>query len=261
MIKRTIFFLIFFMSVSLYSQTDAFRSYQYLIVADKFEFLNDSDKYQTSSLTKFLFQKKKFKVFLSNEKLPDVLNANRCLALFVSVKDESSMFSIKNLIEIKDCSAKVVYTSKIGKSKFKDYKKGYQEAIRNAFDSMEDFEFGYKPVETSSLEKDTSGDEVIREELLSSIPLVTDVVTIPEIKNQEKIDTKDSVVLYAQAIENGFQLVNIKPEVVFIILKTNKKDVFILQGKNGNFYKKGDHWLAEYYEGTKLEKKEFKVKF
>ena len=96
-----------------------------------------------------------------------------------------------------------------------------------------------------------------------TIPLATasNKVAIIDMENQQEVNPKSSIILYAQAIENGFQLVNTKPEVVFVILNTNAKDVFILQGKNGNFYKNGDYWVAEYYEGTKLEKKEFKVKF
>ncbi|WP_189663139.1 MULTISPECIES: hypothetical protein [unclassified Polaribacter] len=46
-----------------------------------------------------------------------------------------------------------------------------------------------------------------------------------------------------------------------MILKTSRKENFILKNKKGNFYKKGDNWLAEYYEGNQLITKEFQVKF
>ena len=67
--------------------------------------------------------------------------------------------------------------------------------------------------------------------------------------------------LYAQAKSNGFQLVNTTPEVVFIILKTNIKDVFVIKGKNGIIYKNGNIWVAEYYENTKLVVKQYHIKF
>ena len=67
--------------------------------------------------------------------------------------------------------------------------------------------------------------------------------------------------MYAQSIENGFQLVNTKPEVVFKILKTNLKDVYIITDKKGVFYKVGERWFAEYYENNQLQQIEYQIKF
>ena len=143
MIKKIGLLLLLFMSTSQYSQEINLDKYQYIIVANKFDFLKKSDQYQTSSLTKFLLKKKGFQAFLSDESYPGEIKNNRCLSLFASVKDESSMFTTKSIIEIRDCFGKTLYVSKAGKSKLKDYKKAYQEAIRKAFDSMEDLEYSY----------------------------------------------------------------------------------------------------------------------
>lgn len=267
MIKKTVFFLTLLMSISMYCQKNSSNKYQYILVPVKFDFLKDTDKYQTSSLTKFLFKKKGFKVFLSNEKLPTVLNNDRCLALFASVVDESSVLTIRTSIEIKDCFGKVIYKSKKGKSKVKDYKKGYQEAIRNAFDSMDDFEYNYDSslLVNSQMEEEPYTDN--RREDIAEIVVkpISNVLLTPELKEnavkQENISSIGLPVLYAQAIENGFQLVNKKPEVVFLILRTSIKDVFMIKNKKGNFYKNGNNWLAEYYEGDRLVKKEYQVKF
>ncbi|MFT7331281.1 MAG: hypothetical protein ACI848_001359, partial [Roseivirga sp.] len=67
--------------------------------------------------------------------------------------------------------------------------------------------------------------------------------------------------LYAQPNENGFQLINLKPAVVFLILKTNIKDVFIISNKNGVLYKKGPSWIAEFYENGTLVEKKYQLKF
>lgn len=261
MIKKISFILFLLMSISLNSQETNFDKYQYIVVSDRFEFLNESDQYQTSSLTKFLLKKKGFKVFLSNEKLPKDLNSNRCLGLFADVKEESSMFSIKNIIEIKDCYGKVLYASKTGSSKIKTYKKGYQEAIRNAFETMEDFEYSYN---ASFVDDDTQKQETIvknnSDKVIDTV-ITPKTIVISDVKNEVINQKNDVTTLYAQAIENGFQLVNTKPEVVFILLKTNVKDVFVIKDKNGNFYKKGTNWIAEYYENNKLVKKEFQVRF
>lgn len=254
MIKKISLFLALLMSISLFSQKTTLDKYQYIIVSDKFDYLKKVDEYQTSSLTKFLLKKKGFKVFLSNEKLPKELIENRCLSLFAAVKDESSMFSTKSSIEIKDCYNKILYTSETGKSKFKEYKKAYQEAIRRAFDSMEDFEYSYN-----------SNSIIEQKEDLNLVKVIPKVVVIPEvIKQTEKKEgfaTKSVTILHAQSIINGFQLVNTKPEVVFSILKTNVKDVYIIKNKNGVFYKIGEKWVAEYYKENILIQEEYQIKF
>ena len=48
---------------------------------NNFEFVNSNDKYQTSSLTKFLFNKHGFKAFIADEILPNDVANNRCLVL------------------------------------------------------------------------------------------------------------------------------------------------------------------------------------
>lgn len=257
MIKKISFFLTLFISTTIFSQNINLDQYQYVVVADKFDFLKKVDQYQTSSLTKFLLKKKGFKVFLSNETLPEEIVTNRCLSLFASVRDESNMLTVKSIIEIKDCYGKVIYASEIGRSKHKDYKKAYQEAIRDAYISMEGFEFNYKP--------NLIVEEKLESKIVAPVKTLPKAIITPTIKEDvHKVENKVSEVfsiLYAQPKNNGFQLVNLKPEVVFIILKTNVKDVFVIKGKNGILYKKGENWVAEYYENNQLVKKEYQVKF
>jgi phosphoribosylformylglycinamidine (FGAM) synthase-like amidotransferase family enzyme len=68
-------------------------------------------------------------------------------------------------------------------------------------------------------------------------------------------------VLYAQPKGNGYQLINAMPEIVFIILKTNSKDRFIIKNKNGSFTKTNDIWVAEFYEDDKFQIQKYQVKF
>ena len=99
------------------------------------------------------------------------------------------------------------------------------------------------------------------------IPLITPseaTEATPEkalISNQIQKDFVQIETLYAQVKNNGFQLVNTQPKVVFQLLQTNLKEVFILKGSNGIFYKKGTRWIAEYYENNQLIQKEYLVNF
>ncbi len=252
MIKKISFFLILSVSINLFGQNLNFDKYQYIVVAEKFDYVKKVDQYQTSSLTKFLLKKKGFKVFMSNESLPNEIVSNRCLSLFASVKDESSMLSVKSVIEIKDCYGKVVYTSEVGRSKHKAYKKAYQEAIRNAYNSMEDFEYTY------NINSKAQGK-------VAAVTTDSAVLVAPTVK-KDILEVENKVsetlpVLYAQPKSNGFQLVNLKPEVVFIILKTKVKDVFVIKDKNGILYKKEMSWVADFYENNQLVQKEYQIKF
>lgn len=264
MIKKTILLLIFLVSNTLLSQQTNLDAYKYIIVADKFDFLKKPDQYQTSSLTKFLLEQKGFEVFLSNENLPEKFSKNRCLALYASVKDESGFLTIKNYIEIKDCDNKIIYTSRVGKSKIKNYKRAYHEAIRSAYETMKDFEFSFNPssiLEKKPVHKEEIIAKNIQDEVVTNTDTVPKVILNSEIKNTQSTNNKSLQTLYAQTIENGFQLVNTKPEVIFILLKTNIKDTYLIKDKNGSFYKKDTIWIAEYYLDNKLVKEEYQVKF
>ena len=251
MIKKITYSLLFFIALSTYSQNEKINNYKYVIVQDKFDFLKGSDKYQTSSLTKFLLKKKGFTVFLSNEELPNELITNRCLALFANVTQNSTLFSVKNKIELKDCYGNIIYTSKEGVSKAKDFKKSYHEAIRAAYSTMTDLNYNYeaKKETINTVDKVVIVDKVLP--IKNTKPVVKSVI-----ENNTKVET-----LYAQVKTNGFQLINTVPTIVFQVLETKVKDFFIIKDKNGMLYKNGDSWIAEYYENDKLIMKQFIIKF
>jgi hypothetical protein len=248
---KKILLILLMMSSSIFAQKKI-NNYKYVIVPSKFDFVKKVDEYKTSSLTKFLFNKYGFTALLSSDKLPDDLAKDRCLALTATVRDESTMFTTKNILELKDCYNKTLFSTKVGKSKNKEYKNAYHEAIRDAFKSIQSLKYEYIPAKNTVIE--------IQKE---------NVTTINEpkvIKIEKSIITKEvnEVVkssLYAQSIINGFQLVNTKPEVVFQIVKTNVKDVFIIKNKNGIMYKNDTLWVAEYYKEDVKVMESYQIKF
>ncbi|MFK8058812.1 MAG: hypothetical protein AB8B78_01860 [Polaribacter sp.] len=265
--KKIAVLIVFIGSMLTNGQSKNLNNYKYIIVDEKFDFLKTPDQYQTSSLTKFLLQKSNFNVYINKEKLPKDFYDHRCSALTVSVVDESTMFTTKSKIVFKDCYSEVIYTSKLGSSKLKEYKKAYQQSIRKAYNTMSDIKYVYQPKEKeTNIIKDTKTEvikPIVKEVPIKIVTAVKTVVPITESKNSS-VNTKEIVtnnVLYAQAIENGFQLVNTKPAVVFQVLKTNVNEVFIIKNKNGVFYKNKDTWVAEYYLEGKLVTEKFTVKF
>jgi hypothetical protein len=67
--------------------------------------------------------------------------------------------------------------------------------------------------------------------------------------------------LYAQEIENGFQLVDSSPKVLFKIIKTGANDVYLVEDQTAIIYKKEDKWILESSENGNSTKKELSIKF
>ena len=234
-----------------FGQEKKVNNYKFIVVPDQFDFLKQKDEYKTSSLTKFLLKKNGFTVVLNSEQYPKDLRDNPCSGLKALVLDKSSMFKIKVILELRDCNGKLLYTSEEGVSRLKEFKKGFQEAIRNAHASMNDV--FYKPFLLETISKDKK--EI---KLEVELPVINNIeaAQVSPINNLAIPTT-----LYAQPKENGFQLINSTPTVVFVILKTKAKDVFILKDKNGVLYKKEGVWIAEFYKNSVLIEKKYQVKF
>lgn len=253
--KIAVLIVVFLINVNIFSQSKL-DSYKYFIVSENFDFLKKTDQYQTSSLTKFLFNKYKFKAFFNSDNLPEKAKEDRCNNLFVTVKSNSNMLVTKLSLEFIDCFDKVVYKSIEGKSRKKDYKAAYHEAIRNAFldKAIQNYSFNKKskPLKENKIVK---LDKKIKKTILPKV-----------IKNEsKKVIAKSTVnsiqTLYAQQNINGYQLVDITPKIVFRVLKTSKKNIFILETKNGIVYPNGKNWTIEYYENGVLIKKNYQIKF
>ena len=65
------------------------NDYKYVVVPSKFDFLKEPNKYNMNSLTKMLFQKYGFEVFMMDEALPTEIANNRCKALFADVVEDN----------------------------------------------------------------------------------------------------------------------------------------------------------------------------
>lgn len=259
--KKIVFLGFFIISFSLFGQ-QTINNFKYVVVASKTDLFNSADKYKTSSLTKFLFNKNGFNAFLSSERFPEDLNSNRCSALYANIKKISSFLKTKIKIELRDCNNIVFHTSYEGESKEKEYKKAFHEAIRKAFKDPIFKGYSYKP-QTTIRRAIVKSIETPKElhKVKEALVIKLDAVKRKVSSEVKKSKTLTEVVLYAQATNNGFQLVDTTPKVVFIVLKTKRLNLFILEGKDGIFYKNNSNWIAEYYQNNVLIKEEYQVRF
>ena len=274
----TIIFACLF-TASAFSQTEL-NNYKYVIVSKKFDFLNSANQYQLNDLSKFLLNKYGFIALIEGDSYPEDLSKNRCLALDADVLKEPGMFKTKLKVELTDCNDRLVYTSGIGESREKEYQKSYVEATRAAFASFENLGYKYEPkagnVVASSPEvvatSNTSNEiEKLKEEIKllkeekavevveEHVAPVKTPVTITE--QVGVIQSETTGVLYAQAIKNGFQLVDSSPKVLYRMHSTQLSDVFLVENKSAIIFNKDNKWFIEHHENGTLKLEILNIKF
>jgi len=130
--KFLVTFILFFCLISEGFAQKSLSDYSFVIVPEKFDFVNEKDKYQLNSLTKFLFNKHGFNAFFDSNRP----NMKRCDGLYAEVEGRPAMIRTKVTVILKDCYGDEVYRSEVGTSKLKAYNKTYTAALRNAFLSI-----------------------------------------------------------------------------------------------------------------------------
>lgn len=125
-------------------QSQDLNAYKYVVVPEGYGFLkNEKDKYQLNSLTEFLFKKYGFNTVMTGTALPNDVQQSPCNTLYVEVLNVSNMMTIKLQVVLKDCEGKELFTSVAGRSRLKEFRAGYQQALRNAFQGIKNLKYAY----------------------------------------------------------------------------------------------------------------------
>jgi hypothetical protein len=300
-LKTVIAFLFLFIGYSGFSQTDL-NEYKYIIVPKKFESFKNLNEYQTSTLIKYLFAGKGFNP-VYDDALPNELNSNRCLGLLANLQDDSNLFTTKTIIVLKDCNGNEVFKTTQGLSKEKEYIAAYNEAIKESMRSFNGFNYAYnqkmepqEPItvsfkndvkkldeqqsdKTASVElKEKKVNKVanpaVTQEATETIQYYKDITPVdsqvekvklekPAFKKLEIKKPNPTEIWYAQATENGYQLVDSTPKIRMKLLKSSADNVFMAQADttNGMVYQMDGNWIFEYYEEDELVQEQLNIKF
>ncbi|MEX0361636.1 MAG: hypothetical protein AB3N10_11700 [Allomuricauda sp.] len=258
-------------------------NYKYIIVPKQFSAFNKENRYQTSTTVKYLFSQKGFAA-VYDDSLPEDLANNRCLGLLVELDDSSNMFSTKTTLVLKDCQGDEVYRTIEGRSKIKEYRAAYREALGEAFAPIQAMMYSYTPKEEPKDEKKDTPITVsfkndiksVEEKPVQQTPRVMEQVATQEeqsfksmepvasnMKKVEKAEAPAKDLLYAQPTENGYQLVDSTPKVVLKLIKTSVDNIFLVDDdtRSGMVFKKGDKWLLEYSDSSGKKQEELHIKF
>ena len=239
--KNLFLLLIFLSQIGVLAQ----EKFQYAIVPVKFDFQKSENQYNINATSKKMLESFGLTTYFDNE-VPE--NLDLCEALVLNIKENNSMLATKITLEFKDCKNKVLFESEEGRSREKDFKKSYNEALRNAAISLKDKGFLNK----NSNRKNT---------------IVEDKKTEKETDNEVKIPKKETEVIKTneqtsyKLIENttGYELIDNKKEVIALLYKTSNPSIFIVKDKNyqGIAYLTFNSCTIEYYRETILKKEIF----
>lgn len=252
--KRYLFILFLAISFSVQAQSNT-ANYKYIIVPEKFNFLKQVNQYGLNSVTKAFFEEKGFTVYFDNSEIPSEIATDRCKALVVELQENNSMFVTNLTLVLKDCKGAVVIKSKAGKSREKEYETSYNMALRDAFNSFNDFKY-------------VAGNPTVVSNPAPApapVPANAEVKTAPAPVTQPiavKTEQQEGL-LYAQPISNGYQLIDASPKIVMTLLKTSVEDCYISNNgsANGLVLKKNGAWFFEYYKNNVLVSEKLSIKF
>ena len=273
---RKIFFIlsVILLSFSSYSQA-SLNDYKYVIVPQQFDFQSKPNQYRLNELVKYMFKKIGFESFIEGDAIPEDLKSNFCLALRAEVKSKGT-FLTKSTITLLDCNKDVVFITREGVSKEKDYSKTYNLSLRDAFKAFEGINYKFNPNNSkyTKPESDITKEKEEIEKLKAEIKELKEekkkgVSSIEDTNNKQKKDSvktqKVSDGTYegfiAKKISNGFKLLNNSPTETITVFESGVKDVFIVKGRDAIIYKKGDNWMYSEANETDIISKKINIRF
>lgn len=250
--------VLFATRVTAWSQ-NSINNYKYVLVPEKFDAFKTNNQYGLNALAKLLLTEKGFTAFMGNEEFPPEVASNRCNALRTEVATNNGLFVTKLTLFLKDCQGNIIFKSKEGKSREKDFQAAYNEAFNDAFSSLYNEPYKYDGTTFTPTQQATvtpAASSSAPAQAPAQAPASTPATTA-------STASEATGILYAQATPNGFQLIDTTPKKVLTLLKTSQQDYFIGEAgsSNGIVFKKNEEWFFEYYKDNKLVSQKLQIKF
>ncbi|MEZ2440241.1 hypothetical protein AB6805_00865 [Chitinophaga sp. RCC_12] len=250
--RRYALIILLLASFSGYAQS-TINNYKYVVIPERFNFSREDNQYGLNTVAKSLLEEKGFTVYFDNSEIPRELAGNRCNALNADVVQKKGLFVTNLTLLLKDCKGNVIFKSKEGKSREKEFAASYNLALRDAFTSLNDVPYAY--------------DGTTAEAPQQAVAPTVAPAPVPAPANTPApavAETKEAAgTLYAQPTANGFQLIDTSPKKVLTLLKTSVQDYFIADNdaSHGIVLKKNGDWYFEYYKDNKLISEKLLIKF
>jgi hypothetical protein len=140
------YIVILIISLSLqfsFGQTKSLNAYEYVVVPMQFNFQSEPNQYSLNILARVLLKDQGFKVYMDQEKKPLAFGLDPCNSLRANIIQENAFLTTRLKFVLLDCSNDIVYETEQGVSRLKDFKKSYNDALRDAFMSFSKANYMY----------------------------------------------------------------------------------------------------------------------
>ena len=151
------------------------------------------------------------------------------------------MLTTKVNVDLIDCYNKVVFSTDIGKSKIKEYKPSFHQALRNTFISFKELDYSYDPsisVKATSVVQNVAplktAEPKVVTQVEESVPMValTPAKSVTPVKQKENITPNKG----SQSIAKSYKNNNIS----FMLIDQNNQMVAYVKSSNNKNYKNGE---------------------
>lgn len=177
-LQKAILLLLLFGFIVPVSSQNELDPYKYIIVPKQYGFLKEENQYRVNSYTKYLFVQEGYQAFYEGDAYPDDLLSDPCLGLTANVVNESSAFTTKIFLVLKNCRGEVVLQTVEGKSKIKQYEKTYIDALKKCFVTIKELDYNYDPTaQTKSPATVAVAERKKSESKVTAVPVAVAAVT------------------------------------------------------------------------------------
>jgi len=199
--------------------------YKYISIPKTFKDFEKDSYGLDASLAKALKSKGYTVIQEGKDAWPAEIGQNSCSIAKANVINSSSFLKNKIVLEFKDCNDKVVFSSK-GASSIKEYKEGYQDALKQSLISF------------------PASNPIAIVETVKATPVTTEPVTKNDVSSSSPVSENKSGKysngkLNLQKIQvdtNQFILADSGSSIPFAVFKTSsKKDVFRVKLSDGSY--------------------------
>jgi len=153
--KKYILIFVLFIGVTALAQKEL-NPYKYVVIPTRFDFQKEANEHGINLLLKYKFQQLGFETYLDTDDLPSELRTNSCLYVFPVLHTKSNMFKTIVSVELLNCYNKSLFKTQEGTSTSKNIKISYNEAVRKALKSFEEYKLNYLPIDEVVVAKENN---------------------------------------------------------------------------------------------------------
>ncbi|MDX1544691.1 MAG: hypothetical protein R3214_12175 [Christiangramia sp.] len=283
---RKLLTALFTFGVIFISAGQSLNQYKYILIPETYEFTGEVDQYRLNSMTKFLFEKEGFNTLMKTENRPAGLKQNPCLGITTKLENNSGIFVTKLVLKLEDCYGNVVFSSKEGRSREKEFAVAYKEALRDAFESVKELDYHYaegsENIEFAGPEKESpekpqiqvtkalKEDTIEEEEAPTPVKIAKEPKAIVDAEEADNPSEGENGMAAKRLFEYNGQRYTLKPadqgfglyienspEPIALLLKSERGDNFIynsLSNQGLAYFDKQGNLVVEYVNRQNNEK-------